>query len=155
MIVAEQSTADFFESIATNTDGKIAANLLINELFGRLNKDNLSFNENPTTVEQMRELINLIKSDQISSKGAKKIFDHIWKSGGDPAELVDKLGLRQVQDTNLIERIVDEVMKENPAQLDKVKSNPKLIGWFVGQVMKKSEGKADPKIINKIIINLV
>ena len=99
----------------------------------------------------MRELINLIKSDQISSKGAKDIFDHIWRSGGDPTELVDKLGLRQVQDTSLIEQIVSEVIKENPAQVDKVKGNPKLIGWFVGQVMKKSLGKADPKIINKIV----
>ena len=97
-------------------------------------------------------LITLINSDQISSKGAKEIFDHIWGSGGNPIELVDKLGLRQVQDTSLIAQIVDDVIKENPAQVDKVKSNPKLIGWFVGQVMKKSEGKADPKIINKIVI---
>ena len=151
VIVADKVTAEFFEAIATNTDGKIAANLLINELFGRLNKDNLSFNENPTTVGQIRELIKLIKSDQISSKGAKEIFDHIWTSGGNPSELVDLLGLRQVQDTSLIEQIVDDVIKENPSQVDKVKSNPKLIGWFVGQVMKKSEGKADPKIINKIV----
>ena len=151
VIIAEQSTAMFFESIATNADGKIAANLLINELFGRLNKDNLSFDENPVTVKQMRGLINLIKSDQISSKGAKEIFDHIWRSGGDPTELVDKLGLRQVQDTSLIEKIVDDVIVANPEQVDKVKSNPKLIGWFVGQVMKKSEGKADPKIINQIV----
>ena len=152
VIVAEQAKAEFFEAIAINTEGKIAANLLINELFGRLNKDNLSFNENPITVGQMRELITLINSDQISSKGAKEIFDHIWGSGGNPIELVDKLGLRQVQDTSLIAQIVDDVIKENPAQVDKVKSNPKLIGWFVGQVMKKSEGKADPKIINKIVI---
>ena len=151
VIVAEQATAAFFEAIATDTDGKIAANLLINELFGRLNKDNLSFNENPTTVGQMRELISLIKSDQISSKGAKEIFDHIWKDGGNPTDLVDKLGLRQVQDTSLIEHIVDDVINDNPTQVDKVKSNPKLIGWFVGQVMQKSKGKADPKIINKIV----
>ena len=102
VIVADQVTAMFFEAIATNTDGKIAANLLINELFGRLNKDNLSFNENPTTVGQMRELINLIQTDEISSKGAKEIFDHIWNSGGNPTDLVDKLGLRQVQDLSLI-----------------------------------------------------
>ena len=151
VIIAEQSTAAFFEAIATNTDGKIAANLLINELFGRLNKDNLSFNNNPITVSQMRELINLIKSDQISSKGAKEIFDHIWSSGGNPEELVDKLELRQVKDTSLIEKIVDDVIAENPEQVDKVKSNPKLKGWFVGQVMKKSQGKADPKIINQIV----
>ena len=151
VIIAEKATAEFFEAIATNTDGKIAANLLINELFGRLNRDNLSFNENPTTVEQMRELINLIQKDEISSKGAKEIFDHIWNFGGNPTDLVDKLGLRQVQDTSLIEQIVDDVIKENPSQVDKVKSNPKLIGWFVGQVIKKSEGKADPKIISKIV----
>ena len=151
VIIAEQVTAEFFEAIATNTDGKIAANLLINELFGRLNKGNLSFKENPITVKQMRELINLIKSDKISSKGSKEIFDHIWKSGGNPAELVNELGLEQVQDTGIIEKIVDDVVKENPAQVDKVKSNPKLIGWFVGQVMKKSQGKADPKIINQIV----
>ena len=151
VIIAEQVTATFFEAIATNTDGKIAANLLINELFGRLNKDNLSFKENPITVKQMRELIDLIKSDKISSKGSKEIFDHIWKSGGNPAELVSELGLEQVQDTGLIEKIVHDVVKENPAQVDKVKSNPKSIGWFVGQVMKKSQGKADPKIINQIV----
>ncbi len=151
VIVAEQATAEFFEAIAKNTDGKIAANLLINELFGRLNKDSLSFNENPITVKQMRELISLLKSDEISSKGAKEIFDHIWKYGGNPTELLDKLELRQVQDTTVIEQIVDDVIKENPTQVDKVKSNPKLIGWFVGQVMKKSQGKADPKIINQIV----
>ena len=99
----------------------------------------------------MRELINLLKSDEISSKGAKEIFDHIWKNRGDPAELVDKLGLRQMQDTGLIEQIVDDVIIENPVQVNKAKSNPKLIGWFVGQVMKKSQGKADPKIINQIV----
>ena len=151
VIIADVSTATYFEAIATNADGKIAANLLINELFGRLNKDNLSFDENPVTVNQMRELINLIKSDQISSKGAKEIFDHIWKSGSNPSELVDKLGLRQVQDNKLIEKIVDDVIAANPVQVDKVKSNPKLVGWFVGQVMKKSQGKADPKIINQIV----
>ena len=151
VIIAEQSTAMFFEAIATNADGKLAANLLINELFGRLNKDNLSFDENPVTVKQMRDLISLIKSDQISSKGVKEIFDHIWRSGGDPTRLVDKLGLRQVQDTSLIETIVDDVIAANPEQVDKVKSNSKLIGWFVGQVMKKSQGKADPKIINQIV----
>ena len=79
------------------------------------------------------------------------LFDHIWRSGGDPAELVDKLELRQVQDTRLIEKIVDDVIAENPVQVDKVKTNPKLKGWFVGQVMKKSQGKADPKIINQIV----
>ena len=99
----------------------------------------------------MRELVKLIQTDEISSKGAKEIFGHIWNSGGNPTDLVDKLGLRQVQDTSLIEQIVDDVIKENPSQVDKVKSNPKLIGWFVGQVMKKSGGKADPKIINKIV----
>ena len=99
----------------------------------------------------MRELIDLIKSDKISSKGSKEIFDHIWRSGGNPTEIVNELGLEQVQDTGLIEKIVDDVVKENPAQVDKVKSNPKLIGWFVGQVMKKSQGKADPKIINQIV----
>ena len=99
----------------------------------------------------MRDLIDLIQTDEISSKGAKKIFDHIWNSGGNPTDLVDKLGLRQVQDVSLIEQIVDDVINENPAQVNKVKSNPKLIGWFVGQVMKGSEGKADPKIINKIV----
>jgi aspartyl-tRNA(Asn)/glutamyl-tRNA(Gln) amidotransferase subunit B len=151
VIVAEPQTAEFFEAIAKNTDGKIAANLLINELFGRLNKNNLSFNENPITVNQMRELIELIKSEQISSKGAKEIFDHIWKSGGDPIKLVDTLGLRQVQDTRLIEQSVKEVIDDNPTQVEKVKSNPKLIGWFVGQVMKKTHGKADPKIINQIV----
>ena len=99
----------------------------------------------------MRELINLIQKNEISSKGAKEIFDHIWNSGGNPNDLVDNLGLRRVQDTSLIEQIVDDVIKESLEQVEKVKSNPKLIGWFVGQVMKKSEGKADPKIINKIV----
>ena len=99
----------------------------------------------------MRALIKLIDTDQISSKGSKEIFDHIWQSGGDPIELVDTLGLRQVQDTKLIEQIVDAVIKKNPSQVEKVKSNAKLIGWFVGQVMRETQGKADPKIINQII----
>ena len=151
VIISEPMTSSFFESIAIDRDGKIAANLLINELFGRLNKKNLPFEENPITVNQMRELIELVQKNQISSKGSKNIFETIWESGGSPLTLVDKLGLRQVQDTDAISEAVESVFSENPEQVKKIEINPKLVGWFVGQVMKKTEGKADPKLINQLI----
>lgn len=151
VIISEPMTSSFFESIAIDRDGKIAANLLINELFGRLNKKNLPFEENPITVNQMRELIELVQKNQISSKGSKDIFETIWESGGSPLTLVDKLGLRQVQDTDAISEAVESVFSENPEQVKKIEINPKLVGWFVGQVMKKTEGKADPKLINQLI----
>ena len=99
----------------------------------------------------MRELIELIQQNQISSKGTKDIFEIIWESGGSPLNLVDKLGLRQVQDTDTISESIDSVFSENPEQVKKVENNPKLVGWFVGQVMKKTEGRADPKLINQLI----
>ncbi len=151
VIISEPATASFFEAIAINRDGKVAANLLINELFGRLNKKNLLFEENPITVNQMGELIELVQQNQISSKGVKDIFEIIWENGGSPLDLVDKLGLRQVQDTDTISESVEKVFSENPEQVKKIKSNPKLVGWFVGQVMKETEGKADPKLINQLI----
>lgn len=151
VIIAEPITSNFFEKIAENRDGKIAANLLINELFGRLNKKNLTFEENPISVNQMRSLINLVQEDQISSKGAKDIFEKIWETGGDPLKIVDELGLRQVQDTAVIEKAINSVFSENPEQVEKIPKNPKLVGWFVGQVMKQTQGKADPKLINKFV----
>ena len=151
VIISEPTTSSFFEAIAIDRDGKIAANLLINELFGRLNKNNLPFEENPITVNQMRELIELVQQNQISSKGTKDIFETIWETGGSPLNLVDKLGLRQVQDSDAISEAVESVFSENPEQAKKIEINPKLVGWFVGQVMKKTEGKADPKLINQLI----
>ena len=151
VIISEPTTSSFFESIAIDRDGKIAANLLINELFGRLNKKNLPFEENPITVNQMRELIELVQQNQISSKGTKDIFETIWETGGSPLNLVDKLGLRQVQDSDAFSEAVESVFSENPEQVKKIEINPKLVGWFVGQVMKKTKGKADPKLINQLI----
>jgi aspartyl-tRNA(Asn)/glutamyl-tRNA(Gln) amidotransferase subunit B len=151
VIISEPKTASFFEEIAEDRDGKIAANLLINELFGRLNKANIIFDKNPVSVKQMKSLILLIQESQISSRGVKDIFDNMWEFGGDPIKLVDELGLRQVQDTDLIKKAIDTVFSENPQQVEKVAENSKLVGWFVGQVMKQTQGKADPKLIKEFV----
>ena len=99
----------------------------------------------------MRSLISLIQDDQISSKGAKDIFERIWESGGDPLKVIDELGLRQVQDTVAIEKAVDLVFSENTEQAEKISTNPKLVGWFVGQAMKASKGKANPKMVTQMV----
>ncbi len=151
VLTAERDAADFFEAVATGRDGKTAANWVINELFGRLNKEGLGIADSPVSAAQLGGLIDLIASGDISGKIAKDVFEILWTEGGDPAAVVEARGLKQVTDTAAIEAAVDAVIAANPAQVEKAKANPKLAGWFVGQVMKATGGKANPQAVNAIV----
>ncbi len=151
VLTAERESADFFEAVAKGRDGKIAANWVINELFGRLNKEGLGIEHSPISAVQLGGIIDLIASGAISGKIAKDVFEIVWSAGGDPAELVEKRGMKQVTDTGAIEKAVDAIIAANPDKVADAKANPKVIGWFVGQVMKATGGKANPQAVNEIL----
>ncbi len=151
VLTADVSSAAYFEEVAQNGNGKLAANWVINELFGRLKKDDKTIKNSPVTAAQLSGIIALISGAEISGKIAKDLFEIVYTEGGDPAEIVEKRGMKQVTDTGAIETAVDAIMAANPAQVEKAKANPKLAGWFVGQVMKATGGKANPKAVNQIV----
>jgi len=151
VLTAETAAAAYFEAVAEGRDGKAAANWVINELFGRLKKEGHSIAETSVTPSQLGAILDLIAKGDISGKIAKDLFEIVYTEGGDPAEIVETRGMRQVTDTGAIEAAVDEIIAANPAQVEKAKANPKLSGWFVGQVMKATGGKANPKAVNEIV----
>ena len=152
VLTAETADAAYFEAVAGDAgDGKLAANWVINELFGRLKKDDLAIGASPVSPAQLAGIIRLIKSDAISGKIAKDLFEIVFTEGGDPEQIVEERGMKQVTDTGAIEAAVDEIIAANPAQVAKAKENPKLAGWFVGQVMKATGGKANPKAVNELV----
>jgi len=151
VLTADISDATFFEEVATGRDGKQAANWVINELFGRLNKEDLKVTDSPMSAAQLGGILDLISKGDISGKIAKDLFEIIWNEGGDPADIVIARGMKQVTDMGAIEAAVDDIIAANPDQVEKAKLNPKLAGWFVGQVMKATGGKANPKAVNQII----
>ena len=151
VLTADVENASYFETVATGRDGKLAANWVINELFGRLKKDEKEISESPVSADQLGGIVALITKGDISGKIAKDLFEIVWTEGGDPADIVEARGMKQVTDTGAIEAAVDQVIADNPAQVEKAKANPKLSGWFVGQVMKATGGKANPKAVNEIV----
>ncbi|MBW4982031.1 Asp-tRNA(Asn)/Glu-tRNA(Gln) amidotransferase subunit GatB [Mameliella sp. CS4] len=152
VLTAEVVNAAYFEEVVTASgDGKLSANWVINELFGRLKKDDTEITDSPVNPAQLAAIIKLIKSDAISGKIAKDLFEIVYTEGGDPEKIVEERGMKQVTDTGAIETAVDEIIAANPAQVEKAKQNPKLAGWFVGQVMKATGGKANPKAVNEIV----
>ncbi len=152
VLTAEVQNASYFEAVAGAAgDGKLAANWVINELFGRLKKDDRDITDSPVSPERLAGIIKLIKAGDISGKIAKDVFEIVYTEGGDPAEIVEAKGLKQVTDTGAIEKAVDDVIAANPAQVEKAQQNPKLAGWFVGQVMKATGGKANPAAVNQIV----
>ncbi|MEM1073984.1 MAG: Asp-tRNA(Asn)/Glu-tRNA(Gln) amidotransferase subunit GatB [Pseudomonadota bacterium] len=151
VLTADLDSASYFETVAKDRDGKMAANWVINELFGRLKKDDTEIAQSPVSPAQLGGVIDLIASDAISGKIAKDLFEIVYTEGGDPAEIVDARGMKQVTDSGAIEAAVDDIIAANPAQVEKAKENPKLAGWFVGQVMKATGGKANPKVVNQMV----
>jgi aspartyl-tRNA(Asn)/glutamyl-tRNA(Gln) amidotransferase subunit B len=163
VLVAEKARADFFEELI----GKIqvskqgipyyevspgaAANWLNNVVLGRLNKDGLSIEHCPVSPRRLRELLSLEQQGIISGKIAKDVFEIVWSEGGEPAEIVEKRGLKQVTDTGAIETAVDAVIAANPDKVEAVKAKPAMLGWFVGQVMKSTGGKANPQAVNELL----
>ncbi|MCU9838565.1 Asp-tRNA(Asn)/Glu-tRNA(Gln) amidotransferase subunit GatB [Ruegeria sp. WL0004] len=151
VLTAEVESAAYFEEVAKGRNGKLAANWVINELFGRLKKEDHDITDSPVSPAQLGGIIDLIASDAISGKIAKDLFEIVYTEGGDPAEIVEKRGMKQVTDTGAIEAALDEIIAANPAQVEKAKVNPKLAGWFVGQVMKATGGKANPGVVNQMV----
>jgi aspartyl-tRNA(Asn)/glutamyl-tRNA(Gln) amidotransferase subunit B len=152
VLVAERDTADFFETAAKGRDAKAAANWVINEMFGRLNKDGGTIASAPISADQLGAILDLIADGTISGKTAKDLFEIVWTQGGDPRAIVAQRGMKQVTDLGAIETVIDGIIASNPDKVADAKTNAKAIGWFVGQVMKSSAGKtADPKVINELL----
>ena len=156
VLVDERDSADFFEEVVKRPDGsmrdaKVAANWVINELFGRLNKEGRSIADSPVSAHQLGAILDLIADGTISGKIAKDLFEIVWSEGGDPRTIVEARGLKQVTDLGAIETIVDEIIAKNPDKVAQAKAKPTVIGWFVGQVMKASGGKANPQSVNELL----
>lgn len=151
ILVGEIAIADYFESVAAGRDGKIAANWMVNELLGPLNKSGKGIEDSPVSASQLGALIDLIADKTISGKIAKDVFDIMFKEGGEPGQIVEERGLKQVTDLGAIEKAVDDVIAANPDKVAEVREKPKMAGWFVGQVMKATGGKANPQAVNELL----
>jgi aspartyl-tRNA(Asn)/glutamyl-tRNA(Gln) amidotransferase subunit B len=156
VLVAERESADFSETVLAkladkNRDGKLAANWVINELFGRLNKEGQEISSSPVSAGQLAAIVDLIGEGTISGKIAKDLFEMVWREGGDPRVLVEARGLKQVTDLGAIEKVVDDIIAANPDKVTQARAKPQLMGWFVGQVMKSSGGKVNPQAVNDLL----
>ncbi|OPH82588.1 Asp-tRNA(Asn)/Glu-tRNA(Gln) amidotransferase subunit GatB [Nitrobacter vulgaris] len=156
VLVNEHESANFYESVLAGLanarrDGKVAANWVINELFGRLNKEGLSIAASPVSAPQLAAIIDLIGEGTISGKIAKDLFEIVWTEGGDPRVLVEARGMKQVTDMGAIEKAVEDIVAANPDKVAQVRAKPQMIGWFVGQVMKASGGKVNPQAVNDLL----
>jgi aspartyl-tRNA(Asn)/glutamyl-tRNA(Gln) amidotransferase subunit B len=156
VLVAERESADFYESVLSGLadrarDGKVAANWVINELFGRLNKEGREIADSPVSARQLSAVVDLIGDGTISGKIAKDLFEIVWQEGGDPRALVESRGMKQVTDLSAIEKVIDDIVAANPGKVEQAKAKPAAIQWFVGQVMKSTGGKADPKAVNALL----
>ncbi|HEY8277648.1 MAG TPA: Asp-tRNA(Asn)/Glu-tRNA(Gln) amidotransferase subunit GatB [Methyloceanibacter sp.] len=151
VLVTERDSADYFETVAKGRDAKQAANWVINELFGRLNKEGKGVADSPVTATQLGSVLDLVKEGTISGKIAKDVFDIVWTEGGEPRKIVEARNLIQVTDMGAIEKAVDEVVAANPEKVEQAKLKPALAGWFVGQVMKSTGGKASPQAVNDLV----
>jgi aspartyl-tRNA(Asn)/glutamyl-tRNA(Gln) amidotransferase subunit B len=156
VLVAERESADFYEAVLAklndrDRDGKVAANWVINELFGRLNKEGHDIAASPVSAGQLAAIVDLIGDGTISGKIAKDLFEIVWQEGGDPRTLVESRGMKQVTDLGAIEKVVDGIIAANPDKVAQAKAKPAAIQWFVGQVMRSTGGKADPKAVNALL----
>jgi aspartyl-tRNA(Asn)/glutamyl-tRNA(Gln) amidotransferase subunit B len=151
VLVAERATADFFETVAPGRDAKGAANWVINDLAGRLNREGREIEDSPVSAAQLGAVLDLIGEGVISGKIAKDLFEIVWSEGGDPRAIVEARGMKQVTDLGAIERIVGEIVAANPDKVAQAQQKPAMIGWFVGQVMKASGGKANPQAVNALL----
>ncbi|WP_341760516.1 Asp-tRNA(Asn)/Glu-tRNA(Gln) amidotransferase subunit GatB [Candidatus Endowatersipora endosymbiont of Watersipora subatra] len=151
ILVSEKAIADFYESLSYNRNVKICANWVINDLIGALNKAGLYIDNSPISENQLGSIIDLIENGIISRKIGKDLFEIIWNEGGDPKTIVESRSLAQVTDVKIIESIIDDIMVINPDKIEEVRKKPNLIAWFVGQVMKRTRGKANPKMVNELL----
>ena len=148
VLVAERELADYYEALAKGVDAKAAANWLNNEILGRLNRDGLTITDVPVSAAANNAIVTMVADGTISGKIAKDLLDIVWAEGGDPRQVVEARGLRQVTDTGAIDAAIEAVIAANPEKVEEVKAKPKLAAWFVGQVMKQTGGKANPGAVN-------
>src|SRR3954462_11321714 len=151
VLITEQARADFYEAAVKGRDAKLTANWVTNDLAARLTAAGLEISKSPITPAAIAELVQLIEEGVISSKIAKDVFERMWAGDGAAADIVEKQGLRQVSDTGALEKIIDDLIAANPGQAAAVKDKPQAIGWFVGQVMKETQGKANRGVINQLL----
>ena len=151
ILVSEIEIADFFEAVTKGRDPKIAANWITGEFFAAMNKLGFNIVDSPITIDNLSKLIKLIEENVISTRIAKDVFEIMLVNNEDPEEIVEREGLKQVSDSGELEKIIDNIIANNPDQVEAVKLKPKLIGWFVGQVMKETNGKANPKLVNDLL----
>ena len=151
VLAVDREAADYFETVADGRDAKTAANWVMGELFAGLNRLELDVASSPVSAENLGRLIDLISDDTISGRIAKDVLEIMLEEGGDPAQIVEEKGLKQVSDTGAIESVVVEIIAANPDKAEQVREKPKAIGWFVGQVMQKTGGKANPQAVNAVL----
>jgi len=151
VLIGDQAKADFYETAAKGRDAKLTANWVTNDLAARLTAGGLEIESSPIGPDAIAELVQLIEDGVISSKIAKDVFDRMWNGEGSAGQIVETQGLKQVSDTGELEAIIDKLIADNPGQAAQVKEKPQAIGWFVGQVMKATGGKANPGVINQML----
>jgi aspartyl-tRNA(Asn)/glutamyl-tRNA(Gln) amidotransferase subunit B len=151
VLAGDSEASAYFETVAKGRDGKAAANWVTQELFGALNKKGLELSQSPVKAEQLGALLDLIKDGTINGKIAKDVFAKMIETGDAPGAIVEREGLRQVTDTGAIEKAIDDLMAANGDKVADVKTNPKAFGWWVGQTMKATGGKANPAVVNEIL----
>jgi aspartyl-tRNA(Asn)/glutamyl-tRNA(Gln) amidotransferase subunit B len=152
VLVADQETAAFYETVARGRDPKLTANWVIGDYFGAMNKSGANLGNAPVDAARLGALIDLIADDTISGRTAKEVFEEMWETGKDAAAIVEEKGLKQITDTGALETIIDQLIADNAGQVELYKGgNVKLIGWFVGQVMKATQGTANPGMVNKLL----
>jgi aspartyl-tRNA(Asn)/glutamyl-tRNA(Gln) amidotransferase subunit B len=152
VLVVEKDKADYFEAVAGGRDTKLAANWVITNLFAVLNKQGVGIQESPVSAENLGKLVDLISDDTISGRIAKEVFEIMVETGDDPEKIVEEKGLKQITDTGAIEAAVDEIIAANQDKVEQIRAGKdKMLGWFVGQVMKATQGKANPAAVNKIL----
>jgi aspartyl-tRNA(Asn)/glutamyl-tRNA(Gln) amidotransferase subunit B len=151
VLIIEQARADFYETAAKGRDAKLTANWVTNDLAARLTAGGLDIADSPIGPDAIAELVQLIEEGVISSKIAKDVFERMWAGDGRASEIVERAGLKQVSDTGALEGIIDALIAANPGQAEAVKEKPQAIGWFVGQVMKETGGKANPAAVNQLL----
>src|SRR6476660_8137401 len=157
VLVAERETAEYFEAVLADAgrgqprDPKLAANWVINELAGRLNREGRNIATAPVSPAQLGAILDLVADNTVSGKIAKDVFEIVWTEGGDPRAIVEARGLRQMTDLSAIEKLVDAIVAQNPDKVEQLKMKPNVLGWFVGQVMKASGGKANPQAVNALV----
>ena len=151
ILVSEKETADYFEEAIKNSNPKLVCNWVIGELFSVLNKMNKSIENCPIKAKDLGELINLIDNETITGRIAKDVFEIMLDTGNDPISIVESNNMKQVNNSDEIEAIIDKIIESNPDQVNALSEKPNLIGWFVGQTMKETGGKANPKTVNEIL----